>query len=1615
MLRVARLFLVPGLLLAVFLLTSAGILSAQDADDGEPVPVPETAGETADSTEAKSDGIPVESSPYLLDMKLDDGDLNLIWDGYWRMTFQTGGSLGRLQAGRSFPGVSTSASFFQEPDVTLTLWIYDKWFIETTFLEGFSRNTYRTGYIGYPGEFVQEVVIGNAGVNAAGYAELEVPAPDYNTPGIAAKFATGKSNHELLVRYDPTDTEEKVFQGQFELNTQDIGLPDYIEGRYLILPDTDVSDVTVYLETPQGSLTGTDGQGVSRVYRQAEPVEFFVDNSRGLVVLNRPHDGQVAAFYQAEDSGSVIRDVGHPNLGSDFIITPDANLRPVVDPVAYSPFDFTQTDVYDTASPQRTFGVTSRVNIQGNDALILYDPARFSPFERQNVYLSDRPLPEQTWRIVPLIEDRGSLYPSTTTEYGFIPDTAEKTVSIYGATGSTEGLRDPVNRYPFAGSDPEVYGPGRETDRNKLSRIIVLAIRETNPGYFLGTGVVPDSVIVRVNGVRDKTVTVNDDGSLSFNNFIYIDDWIEVTFRTEVIDLAGGDLFVYQGNSFALGPNLNLELAESVRWNLSRNRSTSEFRESPGEIRVASTLDWRADNASVRLTADTSLTTPDTSGNLRLFGMDDGSYGLVFLEETVVAAPGKSGTPSPPAGNRTPADQYNYIESSFIGRAVLNDYLWPGATSTGEDSPALAARRSGDPVEGRVMEIRFDIPDDGGPNGEWTSGDFLADFSGPVDISDYTNISFPIQFRDDYGASTAWPLIEPVVRLQAGEIGESEDHHEDGSVNQPDGGLLVDWNLETDGEGTPISDAWALPGSWHQVSIPLSVVDAARLTSVRSFRIIIEDPADTTDISGRFIMGAPELTGSAFRTEVRAGSGDGDVLTDNQSVVSDETGAGAGDTLFADYPETARLFHSGGEDNRSLRIRWGNRVPGGTAISGDTPAAERWEAVSWFDGIPLESYRTLVFYVNNISGFGPMTAAATDSEGRGVSVTWDATAVGWDRIRVDIDGRTAESDGGQTISAVSVDGDAGEITRFTITFDDITSAPSGEMYVDEIHFSDPAFAVTGQTEVQAAWNYARDLAAVGDFPILGDISLDGRAQLIGGTVISGLDRDEYAVISSISAGADLLGLGVNTDWRTAWTGSELDWSGSHSLRIPARYEVFWFEDSFSYGESVDDVRFSRGNQINLRLGPGGLGLRATALYDGVYLNQGWGGDTDWRGEHWNAELDVRYILTSEESPEAGSGYFESWIQYYGYLLPSTEGITNREIHHEFISGLNFGPFALNWTPELRIKTARAPEWNQENRWAGTLSMPLTFGSWSLSTSYTRDLTQNVVPRSFDSFGDSWRVFLDSIGSTLPLIYYVPFREFFGTRDGEKFEAATEGMNTADYEVELAANLQRGAGSRLYDLVVPSSLDVSTNRLYQRKGDTVGWENEWRMSTTFSALNLFGRFGRYPVMGFYNSDEFSTLLQMTLNDFNGTSVPDPADLTIQTNWGFTGNRERRFVLDYRLTLNWDEDVRGTSHEGRLEYHWLTASREQLNLPLFNRVIPRQHRLENKERLTIAGSHPWSDAPAAAFGQISFLLYHETSWVFTDSGHLKGWLAIGLGETDDDFINGWELGVEAEFRF
>jgi len=1553
-----------------------------------------------------------EDSAYLIENKLKDMDVNLIWDGYWRIRFVAGGAFGRKTDENIYPNLQRGVIFTQEPDLTLSLWLNKRWFIETVFQGSFDRSSYRGVYVGQEDEFVQEVVAGNSDVSATAYAKMEVPSPHTNAPGISAKFLTPKSKHEILLRFDPSAPRKKLFQGQYEINVQNIDLMEFIEGRFFILPDKDISNLAVYLEDREGSISGIDGISTERRYRLAQDTEYFVDEQNGLLELSSSHDGQVVVYYENSNG----QPVGRETI-SDFIIKPDSNLRPRWKPQMsssdYAEFGFDKVDVYDPDG--RKFEKTSKVNISGKNYLVIYEPGKFTPFERQNVYSSKIPLPEESWRIAPKLRDRGALYPTESIDFSFIPSIQKKSITVYDSTNSSGDVRHPANRYPFAVSDPQAYGPGRESDPAGFSKTIVLTIRKKNSDYYLGTGVIPGSVVVHINGIRDENVKISKDGRISFSRFIHLDDWIEVSFRIEGSKFADGDLFIYQGNKFQLAPRLTLELAESMRWNISRERSVSEYEESPGSIKIASALDWKMDNAGINLKGDATLSTPDTTGKLRILDMEDGSLNLLFFESTLVQAP--EGIPKHEKltlNTRENADRYNYFSFDSLGREKLNDYLWNKATSTGKDGPALAASRSGETVGSRVMDLRFDLPE---VANHWSAGDFLADSGGPINLSSYTGIEIPIMFREDYGSGDGLGASVPDILLQIGEIGETEDHHEDGVVNKADSGRMIEWNLTDYAETSKdIKEAWISKNIWRTLRITLNASQRAKLDSVRALRLVITNtpsntaaPKDALDLNGRVILAPPRFNGSPFRVEVRNAS---DELVSNQHVSAIEI---ANNTLESAFPEVSSLFEQKGVENKVVKLSWGEDAPEGAPIG----ASERWEAVAWFSGIPLEAYRTLVFFVydDNKSGSRTINVRITDEKGLGIKIKWTSSEVGkWDRIKVDIAKGKASSALGNSIEKLTIDKNAGELTRIILSGNNQSGGEnSGTIYFDEFYLSDPSFSIAGKADLNAYWRYEENVATIGNFPILGDIALDGSFDISGGRIISSVNRENVVYSGSMRIRADILGMELDTDWQGAWNPKKLNWSGSHTLIIPSDYDVFWFKDAYSKGESGEILSFSRLNDLNLKLDFGWMRVFSEAFYDNKSIVQSWGTETAWETKRWNFDLDIRYILDSREFEAKSENYFSSWIKNYTLLWPARGDSFNREIHHALDLNANIEAFSVKWNPELRMKAYKAPKWNQENRWAGTLSFPIQFPTWSITPSYRRNFRQLIdTNMNYNAnYGDVWHNFVSNVRNQLPLLTYLPFRELFGKKEGRVFKRVSKGLLEADYTAEFSLDIRRIVGSSFTDLFIPNYTNFSIERKYLRKGDTTGWEDEWRGIMGFEAINLFGRFGTYPIISIYNSEQLSNLLQIVLKDINSSSAPRPHEILWQSNWLFKEDRGKSFIFDHRM--HWDYRRRDTRQDAKLEYRWRTAAKDVLRLPFFKRMILKQHYLENRELLLLKGSYPWQNAPYSTDFNMAVTIRHESAWIFPEVGEFKGWLTLGLGSFGEKFSNGWELGIEAELHF
>ncbi|MCL2374731.1 MAG: hypothetical protein FWC65_05770, partial [Treponema sp.] len=92
-----------------------------------------------------------EAPRELVDIDLDDPAVSLHISGRWRATLQAGWGMALTPLGSTV--ISDSAPLFtQEGDLTLSLWIRDRWFVEAGFVDNSALNTYRAGFQGREGD-----------------------------------------------------------------------------------------------------------------------------------------------------------------------------------------------------------------------------------------------------------------------------------------------------------------------------------------------------------------------------------------------------------------------------------------------------------------------------------------------------------------------------------------------------------------------------------------------------------------------------------------------------------------------------------------------------------------------------------------------------------------------------------------------------------------------------------------------------------------------------------------------------------------------------------------------------------------------------------------------------------------------------------------------------------------------------------------------------------------------------------------------------------------------------------------------------------------------------------------------------------------------------------------------------------------------------------------------------------------------------------------------------------------------------------------------------------------------------------------------------------------------
>jgi len=1554
-----------------------------------------------------------EAATAIFQRQISDVDVDLFIQGSWDISVT--GSIGYdLSAGTfietPFPQMAPGFVFSQIPDLTISLWLMNRYFFETTIKEDSEQNTFLLGYQGKENEFVQRVLIGNTRIDIEDYAFLSIPSIPNNSLGASAAFRTRLSYHELLLRYDPAVALTKEFVGSNEVRRQTFMPTDYFRGRMFILPDTDFDNLEVYIEDDRGNFTGSD----RRRYRRADNTDFIFSISDGTITLRNQPESRILVYYT---KGGVS--IGDYSLGRDALVAVDSNGTPQPNG---PPVHFHWNAIYSGQSMTR-----NRVTINGNQALLIFNRGEYSPFESLSFYQSAFPLPEDSTRIRFGISAKSN-NPEVIDERLRIR--VERDLNLIYVYRNAYGVRDMRNRYPLFDKFPvPVYGPLRDIVPGSYRNELRLEVLVPVSSFMLGPGVLPGSVVVMRNGNLETMYSVDyHSGVVTFRTFIHPNDRIRITYKSSFIDTDGGDLLFATGNRFFIGDFLTTELAFGIKWNILQNQYSRFPGQYKGSMLFTGGATYTRDNYRIEVDTGLSITSQDTTGILRLFDMQQSGIPLrLGLGHIYPASIPHNETWNfmssgfPPAVLPTRENRgkliYKDYHSYSLTTATLNNYNWSVPSgqihsyTTGNHPGPYPAMASNDGVVGEVLIMDMEEI----PNNWWAGAQIpLRRFAPRQDLSGAESISFIIKAENVMGGrlfiqigticedldgdgildreesihSRGFAFNDiangTVMRIGGNGLLESEDMDGNGVLDLEDPRNVVTIELESLlAQGGLTLTAISADGNWFKINHIFTVDERTRLAQTSAVRFIYINDSGALS-SGRILIGELFIKDSPF-SATASGSAHAQEIFERQSVRRPPR------MLVDAYPEVRNIFFRNADIPSTQKVLESGWDGTGYTLTGfSTP-------------VPFGMYRKLAGYIRipHLGSPNPasFTISFTDTNSRGVTAEFQTEPFyEWKKFEIDIERRRIYLAGVDMGGIVTTTSTNLGLSMFRVT----SNSNAGILYLDEVHLTDPKVSTAAGIAVTYEHNFPGPLLSIGETNIISNLYI--REYVMYTSEEFSVDLNDNSSASNArtrtTLRTDIFNSNLETNIDLSWAGGENYSTIDHTYRSPLFTDFITFTDSYSESRDLHTLSFAKYDELAIRIGERGGIASVSAESILIYsdLSQRWNFRyrSD-RGREMHGGTNLTFIKTSTYYDHHDSSYLANWVNSFSLILPvDSDPWPDRTI----LSESNFSAARESFGVDLFINagatsTGEDRDRRQRNSGRAELQFPFfnrSFGGWRLTPGYSRSFDYINRNISGTSFVDDTQLWFEDFSRQTYFYTAIPFAEFFLESFEKKFQEESQYLSSSRYTPEVFVRFFKSRTPSMADFFVPSEFNVRYLKEFSKENDT--FMNTYRIRGEYvtRAINMFGTAGLSPLFSFYRTDEFITRISLTTSSVD-TPVPQDRELGIRNSFYFAGHRETELVIDNRFRY-----VHRFTDNRTYFYDTLSASFMWVTRPT-NEIRIRHLSTENDPAPYFVHTESliFSTEPQSSLSDHnswSLLLTHESSLVFPAKGNIRVLLSIGL---------------------
>lgn len=1618
------------LTLALFLLIPAGT-AARD------IPLPEEEAATA-----------------LFNAELEDAEVDFFIQGNW--TANLSGGFG-VTWGDTVQGVQPAVVpdftdgflFNQTPQLTLSLWYRSRYFFETTITEEQTLETFLFGYYGEEGDFLQEARVGNTDIGYGEAGTFSIPAASRDSLGAYALMSTESTTHQAAVRYDPARSEEVSYRGGNLIEEERFEVTAFMRGRFFVLPDPNVENLEVYLQDDSGIYD--DGGG--RSYRRLDSSEMVVSSSEGLVFLKEPAGGDVAVHYLAGPSNEPV---GTAGIGIGALCGTDGSFLDLS--ALEVDFDFTVADYLgiDLGTLQRTIG--------GKTALLLFSPGQWSPFEIHGVYGSGGLGTVDPEGLSARLTDRNG------SEGPVLPIAQFQDSDTLRISPEGFGLREHEARYPLLTYSTEfsdaqyIYGPVAAGSTESIGKELLLEKLTPVSSYNIGSNALEGSVEVLRNGVPTGNFTFNPDtGEINFFIPPASGERIDIRYRSQTSKAVGGDIYAVTANTFQLSEKWSADLNAGLRWNADPNAFITEQGEADGSILTSGRISYSSENFSFSLEGGVDVSSPNTTGRLRLFGMDDTAFPVSLNVENLY--PGAPVSVSQYTGtsfdlhhsNRGALYYRDYFDYSFAQGYQLRHYSWDPPDDqiytydqAGGDNrigPYLAA--TGSETEGNAMVLEYELED-----GEWAAGTIpIASGGGAVDLSHARAITMLIK---SIGRTGPTPTGDIDIHVILGRLCEDLDDDDtlDEESSPYDQGFTFNINGETapvypaltwapqdslvntedlDGNGVldgaaaalpePFIDANAAdglsPSVWTRLTIPLDSSAREKLQAVTGIEIVIQEDAGVTPAQGRILVADIDLQGTPF-----TGTAAGSTPVDFYTRALDPGGSDYSE-LFS-YSDAELLNGDSVFDTKVLRIDW-DGADTITASGFLTPAdIGNYESLSFFMKTDINSGDTLTLRMENSAGEGMAVRFEPPASTGWSTYTWLLDEAG--------DSKRITRNGSPVTSTVigSQDRKALGVNKMTL---EIVTGAAGSIEIDEIFLHDPILGVGAGGVTDIKYNRPGPLLSIGDTPLVSDIDFQqtvyGRQDEYGGG-LTPAPAGNLAFTNQLAF--SLTDARLTFDYNGSWDGNDYLPSGGYKAALPLFENLILINDDYHETSSYTETEFTRDLSLKLqKAGTVSWTLTGSLDWDGSDLFRSWKSEAEFQNQNAdqqagpNFKTAIRSAFTTE-TDQVEPNEEDLWQRYNQattLLYPDyTEGKVYRSTRNAMDFQYSRDRFTLGITPAI-TSTSHPDETPFSLTTGNTIDLNLSV--------QLRDQEKNRGTITFSyirsgSFRDNYSEetgfstdLTESLGRTrdFPIVWTSPpFWELWAPAARDIFTDYTKDALSAAYANSADLSFTRQPGSSLADLILPKSFSASVQRALHRELDSVtdslSIEGEYRTT----ALNLFGSLGRYSLLTWYRTDEISHSLTyegaVPLTAGSDETHTITAGQLLQLNL----NQTSTVGMQNDWSGSFYPDEHGEDYEFESLLFWERKKPVQWQLPMQEELKAEKQFLIHREETSLNIELKDNDYKKVRWtgGHTSELLLPETGFAraFARIGYEQTVTAAGIG-TLRQYILAFEFGVELELRF